>query len=407
MTLILMSKGFISQTNGIDRYKKRADVLIESPICWLIKRECLEYTEGRGVEWIMYWTRICQTLFVMGLVICGTGFSQVESFETPLKDSSPLSFTDPMLDPSLTGASLLQSPDLLSATTTTVLPPSLSSKRSPGKAMSGGRVEDVTGTGSRLRREWEQGLWSFGSADKDPDLETRLPARREEAQGGGLLPLSPNGGLQTLGWNGLSPIAPGQSLIQVPANTPSLETLKDLSPPRKSSIPEESRLGSRDLGSSLRRDEARDSSQPASSRLASQRTLESRKGKILPMPGTTPPPSGVGKGTGLGRPSMNKAVGGNIASTQLRSQSLSSVGGALPSQSTARSMSPRSTSVANIAPPQATTLPSRRFHGGQPGEARRPDYTYQYQGTRRYSVGETEYGNGNTYESLPYYRRKR
>ena len=39
------------------------------------------------------------------------------------------------------------------------------------------------------------------------------------------------------------------------------------------------------------------------------------------------------------------------------------------------------------------------------GDAREPDYSYQYRGTRRYSTGEREYGNEPTYQNLPYYRR--
>ncbi len=39
------------------------------------------------------------------------------------------------------------------------------------------------------------------------------------------------------------------------------------------------------------------------------------------------------------------------------------------------------------------------------GTGANPNYSYQYRGPRLYSIGETEYETGSSYDSLPYYRR--
>lgn len=90
---------------------------------------------------------------------------------------------------------------------------------------------------------------------------------------------------------------------------------------------------------------------------------------------------------------------GQVPSTRLGSQ------GGLSSLQSGRSGGQKP----EVGPEMLTEPKSvpKRFHTYTPGDARQPDYSYQFQGPRRYSVGEFEYGNERSYQSLPYYRRNR
>jgi hypothetical protein len=202
-----------------------------------------------------------------------------------------------------------------------------------------------------------------------------------------------------------------------------------LDPPRK--LPERDPLASQKLNASERgvpRNQSQrlgtiKGSQTVSSQLSSQNKEITKKvsqdkqkpaedtktattGKKRKLPTTTILDQGTISLTTPSLSSQRKSVPSG-ASGRLSSQSLSSFGQSLPSQSTGRSQNLASVGRGAVAQPAVEKPLSKRFHGGNPGEPARPDYTYQYQGPRRYSVGESEYGTGSGYEALPYYRRRR
>ncbi len=358
-------------------------------------------------------------LIIYALFSGTAGYSQVESIEMELDGSDPLMGKDPLLTSPLSGLESIQSFEVFSATSTSILPPSLSPRRTGStsdkleKDSLGYPVRESPGTGYRRKTGWEERLDSLGSIIDETEYQSHLPSRREQTrrtpardQSSPPLPAAPD----LMGWNGYSPIAPGQSMIRLPASPQKLSDPLGSSSTKGIQLPSQTFLGSRELGANIHV-ETSDPGQPGSSQLSSQgarvkekpeaeepRKIRSREERIYPDLAESALPLQV--------PQRNIQPG-NTLSGRLRSQSLSSSGGG-PSTQTRSGLSSTGTgSSSGGGAASVPSLPSRRFHGGNPGEARRPDYTYQYQGIRRYSVGESEYGTGSSYQSLPYYRRKR
>ena len=364
-------------------------------------------------------TNLSLTFLICGLVLSTAGYPQVESIEMGLDNSDPLLGKDPLLSSPLSGLETLQSFEVFPATSTSILPPSMSSRRT-GSAVDKSRVEtigsssrDVPFSGYRRKTGWEERLDSLGSVIDEKEYQSHLPSRHELSRRSPVRDQSSSTLSTTtdlMGWNGYSPIAPGQSMIRLPASPQKLSTPLGSSSSKGIQLPSQTFLGSQELGANIQ-GETSDPGQPVSSQLSSQgarvkeklieeepRRIRSREERIHPDMGESAFPLQV--------PQRNLQQGKTV-SGRLRSQSLSSSGGGPSTQSRSGLSSTGTGSISGGSALTAPTLPSRRFHGGNPGESRRPDYTYQYQGTRRYSVGESEYGTGSSYQSLPYYRRRR
>lgn len=103
-----------------------------------------------------------------------------------------------------------------------------------------------------------------------------------------------------------------------------------------------------------------------------------------------------------GGPGPGKAAG-DMPSVRLKSEMLSSQGTA--SQQKAKIATPGLAGQPRVGSASLLRPDAARFHARTPGDATQRDYSYQYQGPRRYSQGEFEYGNQSSYQGLPYYRR--
>lgn len=282
-------------------------------------------------------------------------------------------------------------------------------------------------TGRILNEELEDSLTGSSSnsridtAAEDSSIYLGLPERRESRPPAPSLSMTQPGApisLDPMGWNGLMPLAPGSQLLPVPSiktggQTPALQAPAPI-------LPSQSDLQSRTLSTKTKGSQA-EKLDPSRLSETSSTVLKSRGENLTDEAGHSTPQAKTTRKKKLKKGDKEEPVeepsallmqpvepvASRAAGEKLRSQSLSSSAGVSnlstgKSGSAAQFTSPFGGTIAK--PPQ---LPSRRFHGGNPGEARRPDYTYQFQGPRRYSVGETEYGSGTSYESLPYYRRKR
>ncbi len=355
--------------------------------------------------------RICLVIFGFTLGRCV--FPQVESIEPKIEGSDPLLGKDPFLSAPFTGLEEPHSYDIFPSTPTSILPPSFSSRRTdtasshPAGETSKHAADGARWTHLNRKSDREERLRSLGTVLDYDDYKARLPSRREHSMRSSPQILSPSASWEEsslMGWNGLSPIAPGQSLIPVPVSTSRRTFINHGLTPMKM-LSNQNLLESQSF-SSIPSEETNDPDQITSSKLASQ--VKKGDKKASQKTGSKEKKTTMGSGgvNDLIIPLQSRGGGENTVSGRLRSQSLSSSGGALSSQSSSGATALRSSGLSGAAP-RVPTLPSKRFHGGTPGEPRRPDYTYQYQGTRRYSVGETEYGTGSTYQSLPYYRRKR
>jgi hypothetical protein len=100
----------------------------------------------------------------------------------------------------------------------------------------------------------------------------------------------------------------------------------------------------------------------------------------------------------LERARESRGIGSGLSSQQLRSQSL---GGTASGGSGA--LAPYGTLEKDPAGIPPRTGP--QYHRNTSGDVRQPDYSYRYEGFRRYSIGEREYGNQPIYQGQPYYRR--
>ncbi len=353
------------------------------------------------------------TVILCSFLLGGAISAQVESFEPALDEGSLLPGKDPILHSPLTGWELPSSPDIISMTATTSLPPSLTSRRTDSttkkqdQEVSRYPIEGATSVGHEPGARWEERLKTLGSRGNGEEIFSHLPERRAHAAQAAMSILSSSSTAwegSAMGWNGLSPVAPGQSVLQVPKLPGGSTALPQaISLKESQQLSSQRLMNSQDLGS-IPREDVTNPSQPTSSKLSSlgkEKAVQTTKSKGQYL--TTGP---TGEGIGPLIPSQSRRTFGNTVSSRLESQNLSSLAGVVSTQPKSnRSSGPSGLSKGIAA--TVPTLPSKRFHGGTPGDAQRPDYTYQYQGTRRYSQGEKEYGTGNTYESLPYYRRKR
>lgn len=315
-------------------------------------------------------------------------------------------------------------PSLTPATPTTVLPSTYYGRKrnltyDPFRRSPTGRIlnDEIEGALPETSRDNPGTSYS-----RNPSIEINLPERRETNQPTPSLSMTQPGAsisLDPMGWNGLMPLAPGTQLLPVPSTKTG-----GLSPALKAPapiLPSQSDLQSKTLSTTSRRmsPERSDSTrlpQTGSSILKSRGDDPQDPGNLTDQPIRTTKKKKLKKGDNEEKameadpslllqpisPSTSQAP-----ATRLKSQSLSSSGGMSNLSNGASRITPEFTSPFGGAALQPPQPPSRRFHGGNPGEARRPDYTYQYQGPRRYSHGESEYGRGSTYQSLPYYRRYR
>jgi hypothetical protein len=94
---------------------------------------------------------------------------------------------------------------------------------------------------------------------------------------------------------------------------------------------------------------------------------------------------------------------GAMPSVRLKSEMLTSQGTA--SQQKAKIAEPGLGGQPRVGSASLLRPEAGRFHTRTPGDAAQRDYSYQYQGPRRYSQGDLEYGNQSSYQGLPYYRR--
>ena len=111
------------------------------------------------------------------------------------------------------------------------------------------------------------------------------------------------------------------------------------------------------------------------------------------------PPRGLAQKTALERLERNQPKRSALSSQQLRSRATGS--------SLAPGQGEDTGSLGSIGKrPANQTRMGPQYYRTITGDVRQPDYTYRFQGPRRYSIGEREYGNQPSYQGLPYYRRR-
>ncbi|NUN96697.1 MAG: hypothetical protein HUU16_11045 [Candidatus Omnitrophica bacterium] len=289
-------------------------------------------------------------------------------------------------------------------------------------------VEDVGSVHERIRHGVS--VSPIGGATGTNSVEGRPPRRRASASSGkssardSTRSLSRPVGLDLLIRNGLMPLDPVQALLLPVSATPPLKDagvapshrISDFGAPTgrsQGALPSQREIQSERLAGQPERLPSAWQLPPRAEEMASSKL--SSRGAVRAESTTGLVPPGAGDRSEAKTQRLIEKIEAYNADKAKTGMGAGGTGvggiqsGRLPSQGGLASQQPGAGGAPLFGPtlttPGARQPISRRFHATSPGDFTQRDYSYQFQGPRRYSVGEREYGNEPTYQGLPYYRR--